>query len=98
MGKSHFLENELQPYIQDQGFGFSSISSDRIRRELINMFLSENPSKSEDDAMQATGVETAKEFGRRLDNLFDKAIKSDSKKEVIYLDKNHPPRALGVTE
>lgn len=31
------------------------------------MYLTENPSKSIDDAMGATGIEAAKEFGKRLD-------------------------------
>lgn len=60
--------------------------------------MGDNPSKTKDDAMNETAAHASKAFATGLDELMiNAAEKSQNKIEVIYLDKNHPPRALVVT-
>ena len=40
----------------------------------MDLYLSENPSKTEEEAVNSTGIEAGKEFSNRLENLIVKAV------------------------
>lgn len=57
MGKTHFVKNQLKPYIDGQNYGFQTISSDEMRKALIEQFMGHNPTCTKDDAFsQTTGA------------------------------------------
>lgn len=98
MGKSHFIENTLKPYVQSIGGSLEVISNDKIRKGLIDRYLQDNRHKSIEDAFEATISSTAKTFNDNLKAMLKQYIEStSSKKHVLYLDKNHPPNIITKT-
>lgn len=45
MGKTYFIEKDLQPYIKSVGGTLETISNDKIRRSLMDRYLAENQGK-----------------------------------------------------
>jgi adenylylsulfate kinase-like enzyme len=46
MGKSTFGETQLKPLLEQQGYSFTSISNDKIRKALMDRYQNENPTKN----------------------------------------------------
>ena len=99
LGKS-YLVNLLQKQAISQGINFKIVSSDVIRKTCMDNLMKKKPDTKKDDAFNSTGKEAGKLFMSTVEGaLKEGCIDFDTKKTVVYLDKNHPPNAFrGIFE
>ena len=93
-GKTFFI-NQLKSIIEKYGIHFQSISSDDIRRKVMDEMLYNNRRMTEKEAFEKSGKRAnflfEKELKQRFENVFynNKILNA-----MIYIDKNHPPNAI----
>jgi hypothetical protein len=96
-GKSTFLKT-LTVLLKKLDWSLSSLSSDALRKELVDKYREKNPGVEEREAFDKTAKTATIEFNRRLEKLVGDADKPSNKPvHVIFVDKNHPPNALDKT-
>ena len=93
-GKTFFI-NQLRPILLKYNVNFFSISSDIIRREIMNEMLSKNYRLTETEAFSRSGPRSNYVFEDKLQRIFE-SIYFNSKitNAMIYIDKNHPTNAI----
>ena len=93
-GKTYFI-NELKPMIEKYGIYFISISSDDIRRKVMDDMLKKDRRITENEAFERSGKTANYLFEKQLAENF-KYIYYNNKisDAMIYIDKNHPPNAI----
>ena len=93
-GKTFFI-NQLRPMLLKYNVNFFSISSDLIRRRIMNEMLSRNYRLTEEEAFSSSGKRSNLVFEEELQRTF-KSIYLDKtiSKAMIYIDKNHPTNAI----
>jgi hypothetical protein len=98
MGKTYFIDQSLKPYAKSQNTSLEIISSDKLRRALVDRYLQEYPGRSEEEAMSNTASSTSKKFMNKIVDELRRGIEQNTnKKQIIYLDKNHPPNIIQKT-
>ena len=96
-GKSTFLKT-LTQIVKKLDWSISSISSDALRKELVDQYREKFPDIAEKEAFDKTAKSAGAEFNRRLEKLINDAGKAAHKPvHVIFIDKNHPPNAIDRT-
>ncbi|KAL4471704.1 hypothetical protein ABPG74_008597 [Tetrahymena malaccensis] len=94
MGKSTFVKyfSEVVKENKDEIF---VISSDNIRRDLMDNLKKNKPFLKEDQLFSQTGKQAGKEFSRSLsDCVSNKPLQTKAQNVFIFLDKNYPPNAI----
>ena len=93
-GKTYFI-NQLKPIIEKYGINFQSISSDNIRRKIMDEMLNKNRKMTEKEAFEKSGRRSNYLFENELVEKF-KYVYYNNKilDAMIYIDKNHPPNAI----
>jgi tRNA uridine 5-carbamoylmethylation protein Kti12 len=96
-GKSTFLKT-LTQIVKKLDWSISSISSDALRKELVDKYREKFTDIAEKEAFDKTAKSAGAEFNRRLEKLINDAGKAAHKPvHVIFIDKNHPPNAIDRT-
>ena len=96
-GKSTFLKT-LTEIVKKLDWSISSISSDALRKELVDKYKEKFPQVPEKEAFDKTAKNAGAEFNRRLEKLINDADKGAHKPvHIIFIDKNHPPNAIDRT-
>lgn len=96
-GKSTFLKT-LTQIVKKLDWSISSISSDALRKELVDKYREKFPDIAEKEAFDKTAKSAGAEFNRRLEKLINDAGKGSHKPvHIIFIDKNHPPNAIDRT-
>lgn len=90
-GKTFFVD-QLKDILSKTNIAFNSISSDAIRRRIMND-LKSSRRINEDKAFQQSSKEAAYQFEEDLMQIFE-SLSRKNIKSLAYLDKNHPPNAL----
>ena len=76
-------------------FNIHYVSSDKIRRELIEYYLRTNKTKSFQEAVEACGKgKEAKAYKINFNNEIQNIVINKTKINIIYVDKNFPPDGL----
>ena len=91
-GKTDFVTS-LSKLMSLKNILFLTISSDKIRKKLINEYKSYYKC-SEDEAFSKTGKKSNKIFENELISLINEFMESKNNKCLLYIDKNHPPNAI----
>ena len=98
MGKTTLLESVFEKHYKNQDdVSFVSVSSDGIRKKLLDQYRQRNPNKSIDDAFSATRNVLSKEVSEFTENQILATKNAQGRtiqKQIIFLDKNHPPPVL----
>ena len=89
MGKS-FMESVIKKIALKKGYQFSSIVSDNIRLESMEIYKSKNIDADPEKVFNKTATSSKKNYYNQLFDLIEK----NTGKLIIYCDKNHPPEAL----
>lgn len=96
-GKSTFLKT-LTQIAEKLNWTISSISSDALRKELVDKYREKNPDIDEKEAFDKTAKMAGAEFQRRLEKLINGAGKAGhATVHIIFIDKNHPVNAIDKT-
>lgn len=93
-GKTFFI-NQLKPILDKHGISFHTISSDLIRRGIMDNIRKRDSRKSEQEAFRESGKSAGYAFENELKETFKKIYYDTTiKKAMIYIDKNHPTNAI----
>ncbi len=96
-GKSTFLST-LKTIVQKIGWSLSSLSSDGLRKELMNHYMETHAGVSAKDAYDKTGKTATIEFNKRIEKLLkDADNKKNSNVHIVFIDKNHPVNGIDKT-
>lgn len=98
LGKTFFNQNIFQKFMKEQGetVGFETLSNDEVRQELINEYLSANPSASYDAALIETKQTLQSRFEENMIRMIEGFVDEDNQlqTQVVFLDRNYTPQAL----
>ena len=93
-GKTFFI-NQLKSIIEKYGIHFQSISSDDIRRNVMDEMLYNNRRMTEKEAFEKSGKRANFLFEKELKQQFENVFYNNKiLNAMIYIDKNHPPNAI----
>ena len=93
-GKTYFI-NQLKPMIEKYGIYFISISSDDIRRKVMDDMMKKNYRMTENEAFEKSGRTANFLFEKQLAEQFKYIYYNNRITDaMIYIDKNHPPNAI----
>lgn len=67
------------------------VSSDETRREKVDELLARNKKLSWDEAFQRSGKTAGGAFMKQIREFIQSSAKRDAERELLFLDKNHPP-------
>ena len=94
-GKSFFNYHLKQKLLaQHPDAEFTVISTDQIRKELMENLKLRKPFLKENQLFDQTGKDARDMFSNRLSNALKAASRAKGKVNFIFLDKNHPPNAI----
>ena len=94
MGKTFFKDQFLDGFCKKNGLEIQTLSNDQIRQSEMDAFKLKNPEKSKDEIYEKTQKRTSIKF----ENDLRKALEKKSlKKQVVFIDKNHPPNGVEKT-
>jgi len=96
MGKTTFL-NILKKLLEEKGCAISIISSDVIRKNLIEETLQKEPHISESKAFEKTAKFAKTRFFDDVEKAILKTKTLTQKTHIVFLDKNHPPSIIKDT-
>ena len=93
-GKTYFI-NQLKPILEKYNIVYRDISSDLIRRRVMDGMMARNRRITEQEAFAKSGKTANFKFEDELQETF-KSLYYDTKvkKAMIYIDKNHPTNAI----
>ena len=97
IGKSTLFKSLLGDKSIQETFDISTISSDEVKKEVMDKFLTNNPDKTEDDAFRSTAKQYKSLFVSQLKQATQKKLDEDKLNQLIIVDKNHPINALNLT-
>jgi hypothetical protein len=100
MGKTTFINQSLTEVLGQLSAEFTlrTISSDKIKNELMSDYLSRNPSKTQEQAHEASGKKANGIFNHQINESLSNAVgHSTIDYHVIALDKNYLPEHIGKT-
>ncbi len=96
-GKSTFLKTLIQ-IAGKLKWTVSSISSDALRKEMVDKYREKNTEIEEREAFDKTAKTAGAEFQRRLEKLVSGVNKAGhAPVHIIFIGKNHPVNAIDRT-
>lgn len=94
MGKSTFVQI-IQPILEMNKFEFNVVSSDELRDQVIQNYISKNNGyPTRDEAFEKTQKNFSKIWNEEVITVI-KSFKSHN--NALFLDKNHPHNAINST-
>ncbi|CAG9316924.1 unnamed protein product [Blepharisma stoltei] len=93
MGKASFLA-ALQRYSDENGIVLKTICSDDIRNRCMSEYMKKRRNYDREKAFRKTHNSSRTTF---FDQLKNATMSNSHEKQIIFLDKNHPPKSIMCT-
>ena len=92
MGKTYLVQR-LEAETQSLGCSFHIVSSDKVRRSLMEDYMERTHSRDLNKAFESTAKKAKTVFFDRV----REGLRSNKPVHVLFIDKNHPPNAVSPT-
>jgi len=93
MGKTKHIKM-LTELFEQKDMSMTTISSDQIRKRIMDKKKEENPGITHQEAFDTTGKEAAKAYLEAIENALMKSKENNQHVHALFFDKNHPPCKL----
>ena len=93
MGKTTYV-NLLTKLFQEKSWILSTLSSDKVRLEIMEQIRKESPELDHQQAFDASSKFIKAKYVEEIEKYLERVQELDTDNHVLFLDRNHPPAII----